>query len=142
MISSNLLRGRPRRQPTGPTLSTSGSNCVTSWRLAPVSVKATGVPRASVSRWCLEPFFLRSTGLFPVFFPRASHGRKSSRPRRGAPHGSGLGKYRFVVERAESWVHQYRRLKLRYDRDDAIHEAFLSITCTLICLDCWENPFC
>jgi transposase len=71
--------------------------------------------------------------------------RRRIRPRlarRGAPHGSGLGKYRWVVERGESWVHQYRRLKLRYDRDDAIHEAFLSITCALICLDCWKNPFC
>ena len=53
--------------------------------------------------------------------------RRGSRPllaKRRTPHGSGLGVYRWVVERAESWLHQYRHLKLRYDRRDDIHEAF------------------
>lgn len=71
--------------------------------------------------------------------------RRGSRPllaRRRTAHGSGLGKYRWVVERAESWLHQYRRLKLRYERDDAIHEGLLALTCALICLNCWKNPFC
>jgi transposase len=63
-------------------------------------------------------------------------------PKRRTPHGSGLGKYRWVVERAESWLHQYRRLKFRYDRDPVIHEAFLALACALICLNCLEDPFC
>ena len=62
--------------------------------------------------------------------------------RRGAPHGSGLGKYRWVVERALSWLHQNRRLKLRYERDDAIHEGLLALACALICLNCLNNRFC
>ena len=62
--------------------------------------------------------------------------------RRGAPHGSGLGAYRWVVERAESWVHQNRRLKLRYDRRDDIHEAFLALACALICHNCLTDRFC
>lgn len=62
--------------------------------------------------------------------------------RRGTPHGSGLGKYRWVVERALSWLHMNRRLKLRYERRDDIHEAFLALACALICLNCLTDDFC
>jgi transposase len=48
--------------------------------------------------------------------------------------GSGLGKKRWVVERTIAWLHQYRRLRIRYERRDDIHEAFLAIGCSLICL--------
>jgi transposase len=48
-------------------------------------------------------------------------------------HGSGLGRQRWVVERTLSWLHQNRRLRLRYERRADIHEAFLSIACSLIC---------
>ena len=48
-------------------------------------------------------------------------------------HGSGLGRERWVVERTLSWLHQYRRLRIRYERRDDIHEAFLAIGCGLIC---------
>lgn len=53
--------------------------------------------------------------------------------RRGAPHGSGLGKTRWVIERTLSWLHQYRRLRVRYERRADIHEAFLTVGCILIC---------
>lgn len=62
--------------------------------------------------------------------------------RRRTAHGSGLGVYRWVVERALSWLHQFRHLKFRYDRRDDIHEAFLAIACALICLECLADPFC
>jgi transposase len=48
-------------------------------------------------------------------------------------HGSGLGLYRWVVERTLAWLHQFRRLRIRYERQPDIHEAFLSIGCSLIC---------
>ena len=77
--------GAPTLPPIGGIESISGSNCVTSWRFAPVSFAASGTPPASTTRWCFDPFFLRSTGLGPVFSPRASHGRSRSRrsPARG-----------------------------------------------------------
>ena len=53
--------------------------------------------------------------------------------KRNTPHGSGLGKYRWVVERTLCWLHQFRRLRVRYERRDDIHEAFLSLACALIC---------
>jgi transposase len=51
-----------------------------------------------------------------------------------SPHGSGLGKERWVIERSISWLHQHRRLRVRYERRADIHQAFLSIACSLICL--------
>jgi transposase len=63
-------------------------------------------------------------------------------PKRRSPHGSGLGRYRWVIERAESWLHQFRRLKFRYERRDDIHEAFLALACALICLNCLQDPLC
>jgi transposase len=33
--------------------------------------------------------------------------------RRGDPHGSGLGRWRWVVERAFAWLHNFRRLRIR-----------------------------
>lgn len=53
--------------------------------------------------------------------------------RRNTDHGSGLGIYRWVSERALSWLHQFRRLKTRYDRRDDIQEAFMKIAQALIC---------
>src|SRR5262245_26762623 len=55
-----------------------------------------------------------------------------SRPKQ--PHGSGLGRQRWVVERTISWLHQYRRLRVRYERRADIHQAFLQIAGCLICL--------
>jgi transposase len=54
--------------------------------------------------------------------------------RRGTEHGSGLGIYRRVVERTNSWLHDLGRLRVRKDRTASIHQAFLSIGCSLICL--------
>ncbi len=53
--------------------------------------------------------------------------------KRNTEHGSGLGVYRWVVERTIAWLHQFRRLQMRYERRPDIHEAFLSIACILIC---------
>jgi transposase len=52
---------------------------------------------------------------------------------RNTPHGSGLGVHRWVVERTLSWLHQFRRLRVRFERRPDIHEAFLSLGCALIC---------
>lgn len=63
----------------------------------------------------------------------ASGGIKPVLAKRRTEHGSGLGVYRWVVERTISWLHQFRRLRIRYERLPEIHEAFLSIGCALIC---------
>ncbi len=58
------------------------------------------------------------------------------------PHASGLGKYRWVVERTLSWLHQFRRLRVRYERRADIHEGFLSLGCALICWKRLIHGFC
>lgn len=54
--------------------------------------------------------------------------------KRGTEHGSGLGKFRWVSERTISWFRNLRRLRVRYERRDDIHEGFLGIAKNLICL--------
>jgi transposase len=61
-------------------------------------------------------------------------GIASNLARRNTEHGSGLGKTRWVVERTIAWLHQFRRLRIRYERRDDIHQAFMAIGCALICL--------
>ena len=59
---------------------------------------------------------------------RASRDRRM-RPRlakRNTPHGSGLGVFRWPVERTISWRHRFRRLGDRRDRLLPIREAFLT----------------
>ena len=53
--------------------------------------------------------------------------------RRGEPHGSGLGFCRYVVEQTIALLHQFRRLRTRFDRRDDVHEAFMKIGCAMIC---------
>ncbi|MFD6967931.1 IS5 family transposase [Streptomyces sp. NPDC059949] len=52
--------------------------------------------------------------------------------RRGVPHGSGLGIHQWVVERTIAWLHGFRRLRIRWERRDDIHEAFLGLAICLI----------
>lgn len=72
---------------------------------------------------------LRSQGITPVL------------AKRNTKHGSGLGKTRWVVERTLAWLHRFRRLRVRYERRDDIHEAFMTIGCILICFNHLKN-FC
>ena len=53
--------------------------------------------------------------------------------RRRQPNGSGLGIFRYVVEQALALLHQFRRLRTRFDKRDDIHEAFMAIGCAMIC---------
>jgi transposase len=55
-------------------------------------------------------------------------------PKRRTEHGSGLGIYRWVVERTESWLHNFRKLRLRTDPDGAIHRALVLLGSALICM--------
>ncbi|WTF17801.1 IS5 family transposase [Streptomyces sp. NBC_01601] len=54
--------------------------------------------------------------------------------RRGVAHGSGLGKVRWVVERAFAWLHQFKRLRTRYERRVDLHQGLLELACSLICI--------
>jgi transposase len=53
--------------------------------------------------------------------------------RRNTEHGSGLGTVRWFVEATFSWLFHNRRLRIRYEKRDDIHQAFLILGCILIC---------
>jgi transposase len=55
-------------------------------------------------------------------------------PKRGTEHGSGLGVYRWVVERTNAWLHDFGKLRLRTDPDGAIHKALVALGSALICM--------
>ena len=52
---------------------------------------------------------------------------------RNTEHGSGLGRWRWVVERTFAWLNQFRRLRVRYEKRADMHLAFLTLGCILIC---------
>ncbi|MGB4739916.1 MAG: IS5/IS1182 family transposase, partial [Fuerstiella sp.] len=56
--------------------------------------------------------------------------------------GSGLGVYRWVSERTLGWLHNFRRLRVRFDRSSDIHHAFLTIAQSIICLRTLQHRFC
>jgi hypothetical protein len=62
--------------------------------------------------------------------------------RKQTAHGSGLGRQRWVLERTLSWLHQHRRLRIRWERRADIHEAFLSLACSLICFRRLQASLC
>ena len=62
--------------------------------------------------------------------------------KRNTPHGSGLGKTRWVIERTLAWLHNFRRLRIRWERRDDIHYAFLKIGCALIVWNFLQKGFC
>jgi transposase len=64
---------------------------------------------------------LRDLGIRPVI------------ARRGNEHGSGLGVHRWVVEAAFALLHWFRHLRTRWEIRDDLHEAFLTLGCSIIC---------
>lgn len=62
--------------------------------------------------------------------------------RRNTAHGSGLGKFRWVVERTISWLHQFRRLRSRWEKGPAMHQAFLNLACAMICFRLTQLEYC
>jgi transposase len=54
-------------------------------------------------------------------------------PKRRSDHGSGLGVFRWFVERTISWLKQFRRIRIRYERDPTMFEAFITLAMIMIC---------
>jgi transposase len=76
---------------------------------------------------------------------RMSLSGKGIRPtlaRRRTGHGSGLGIFRWVVERSLSWLHQARRLRVRYEKRADLHEALVKLRCGMICWSLLHSAFC
>ena len=59
--------------------------------------------------------------------------------KRNTDHGSGLGRWRWVVERTFAWLNQFRRLRVRYEKRADIHQAFMYLGCALTCWKALER---
>ena len=61
--------------------------------------------------------------------------------RKGVERSDRLGRHRWVVERTLAWLNRFRRLSIRSERRADIHQAFLLLACSLICLRRLEGRF-
>ena len=61
-----------------------------------------------------------------------SFGAKPHIHQRRQPHGSGLGKKRWPVERSNAWLLENKRLALRYDRLGFIVQSLLQAACLFL----------
>jgi transposase len=52
---------------------------------------------------------------------------------RGSPHGSGLGRTRYVVERTHAWLSWFRRLVRCYERRPEHAQGFHALAACVIC---------
>jgi transposase len=64
---------------------------------------------------------LRRIGIAPVL------------PEKGIDDASALAETRWPVERTLAWLHQNRRLRIRYERRPDIHQTLLTLACIKIC---------
>ncbi|MFF2140746.1 IS5 family transposase [Streptomyces sp. NPDC058193] len=53
--------------------------------------------------------------------------------RKGSPNIKGIGKIRYVVEQTFALLHHFKRLAVRWERRTELHDAFVSLACSLIC---------
>jgi transposase len=60
-------------------------------------------------------------------------GIKARIARRGVESSQRLGRQRWRVERALSWLSCWRRLQIRWDRDAGRFFAFVLVACALVC---------
>ena len=65
----------------------------------------------------------------------AARGIQARIARRGVHSSARLGRHRWVVERTFAHLNQMRRLAVRYERRADIHQAFLTLGCTLLALN-------
>ena len=62
--------------------------------------------------------------------------------RRGTEHGSGLGVFRWVAERALAWLHGFRKLRLVTEKSEQMEYAFLNMAHAVILFRLTQLSFC
>jgi IS5 family transposase len=125
-----------RGTPLSSTLTAANRHDVT--QLVPL-VDAVPPVRGKVGRPRRRPKSLYADRAYDSESRRGELRRRGIRPylaRRNTGHGSGLGVIRYVAEQSQALIHQFKRLRTRYDVRDDIHEAFLDLAC---CVICWRR---
>ena len=151
------LKGGPRPGPARSTGARTGSkhHVITDGGGIPLAVTLTGGNRNDITQLIpLIDAIPAGPRAAPPGPPRAREGirRPRLRPRQIPGPGQGQGasarsspaaappgtarawaSYRYVVEQAIALLHWFRRLRIRWEMRDDIHEAFLSLGCGIIC---------
>ncbi|WP_405692376.1 transposase [Streptomyces sp. NBC_00057] len=60
--------------------------------------------------------------------------------RRGSPNIKGMGKLRYVVEQTFALLLHFKRLAVRWEGRTELHDAFISLACSLICWRRLKKP--
>lgn len=107
---------RRDEQPVGPLLWLMRAMLLAAGRRLPAAVQA---DRGYGFPWTIA--LVRAWGMRPLIAPR------------GSPHGSGLGRTRYVVERAHSWFSRFRRLVQCYERRREHAQGFHTLAACVIC---------
>lgn len=68
-------------------------------------------------------WLVKALGIVPLLKPLGKN----------VPHGSGLGRTRYVVERTLSWFGNFRRLKLCYEKCGIHFQAFHDLAADILC---------
>ncbi|GAA3625385.1 hypothetical protein GCM10022419_133700 [Nonomuraea rosea] len=79
------------------------------------------------------PGAVRRQGVRPRQVPAAGLGHRGQAGHRPPEHGSGLGVHRWVIEQTIALLHWFRRLRIRWEIRDDIHEAFMTLAAPIIC---------
>ena len=98
----------------------------------PLAAAVTGATRPDQT--VLEPLVER---IAPI---KRRRGIQARIARKGGESATKLGRHRWVVERTLAWRHRFRRLTIRYERDEAMHQALPDLGCALICLNFLRGP--
>ncbi|MEV4876068.1 hypothetical protein [Streptomyces cyaneofuscatus] len=54
-------------------------------------------------------------------------------PTRHRPPIKDIGRLRYIVEQTFALLHHFKRLAMRWERRTELHDAFVSLACSLIC---------
>jgi transposase len=107
---------RRDEQPVGPLLWLMRAFLLAAGLRLPAAVQA---DRGYGFPWTIA--LVRAWGMVPVIAPR------------GSPHGSGLGRTRYVVERTHAWFSRFRRLVQCYERRPEHAQGFHTLAACVIC---------
>jgi transposase len=135
------LKGGPQRGPaSGPSPVDRGRagskhHVLTDAGGIPLPITLTGCNRNDVTQ------LLSLLDAIPPIRGRVGRGIRPVIARRGTPHGSGLGRWRWPVERTLAWLHQVRRPRVRRERRADIHQGFLKLAVCLISWRCLQRSF-
>jgi hypothetical protein len=95
------------------------------------STPSASLSAAHVSVSTRDCQFAITSGFIKIVCPHV-HKNISNALSAHTTRASGLGASRYVVEQTIGLLHQFRRLRNRFDKRDDIHEAFLSLACSII----------